>query len=108
MAQPRLFLTAAIIGYLLFFLLTHPKSLIHRKLPELKIRWLQIFPVVTVTISGKIIHIHHWLGFSIILVVSIFFDTGVLSYLFTKGILSGGIIQGLFTPKSFKLIYKKE
>jgi len=28
--------------------------------------------------------------------------------LFTKGILSGGVAQGLFTPKSFKLIYKKE
>lgn len=108
MWQTRIFLTAVIIGYLVFYVLTHPKSFIHGKLPVLKFKRVQLFPIVTVTISGKIIHIHHWVGFSIILVVSIFFDSGVLSLLFTKGILSGGIIQGLFTPKSFKLIYKKE
>lgn len=108
MLQEKAFLTASIIGYLIFYVLTHPKSSVHRKLPKLKIKGFQFFPSVTVTISGKVVHIHHWLGFSIILVISIFVDSGVLSYIFTKGILSGGILQGIFTPRSFKLVYKKD
>ena len=106
MLQERIFLIASIIGYLVFYILTNPKSFVHRKLPKLKIKGLQLLPSVTVTIAGKIYHMHHWLGFSIILVVSIFVTTGVLSLIFTKGVLSGGIVQGIFTPKSFKLIYK--
>src|SRR3990172_9542264 len=102
------FALSSIFGFFLFYVLTHPKSAIHNNLPKLKIKWLQLFPIVAVTISGKTFHIHHWLGFGIILVVSIFVDSGILSSVFTKGILSGGVIQGLFTPKSFKLIYKKD
>jgi len=101
------FLLASIVGYIFVYFYSHPKSFIHRKLPKLKIKSFQFFPSMTITISGKVIHLHHWLGFSIILVVSIFVNSGILSLLFTKGLLSGGIIQGVFTPKSFKLIYKK-
>lgn len=107
LVQTRIFLTASIIGYLIFYVLTHPRSVINKRLPKLKIKALQLFPSVTLTISGKVYHMHHWLGFGIILVISIFFDSGILASLFTKGILSGGIIQGVFTPQSFKLIYKK-
>ncbi len=105
--QTRIFLTASIIGFLIFYVLTHPRSFVHRKLPKLKIKGFQLSPSVTVTIKGKIYHIHHWLGFSIILVVSIFVNTGVLSLIFTKGVLSGGIVQGIFTPQSFRIIYKE-
>ncbi|MFV1917450.1 MAG: hypothetical protein ACC618_03160 [Patescibacteria group bacterium] len=105
--QTRIFLTASIIGYLLFYVLSHPNSTIHKKLPNIKIKWVQFLPSVTITISGKVIHIHHWLGFGLILMVSIFIESGILGSLFTKGILSGSIIQGIFTPKSLKLIYKK-
>ena len=104
MTQTRLFLTAAIIG----FIVSYVHSNLYEKLPKFKIKSIQLFPSVTLTISGKVIHLHHWLGFGIVLVVSIFIDSGILSSIFTKGILSGGVAQGLFTPKSFKLIYKKE
>ncbi|MFV1917457.1 MAG: hypothetical protein ACC618_03195 [Patescibacteria group bacterium] len=105
--QTRIFLAASIIGYLLFYVLTHPKSVVNKHLPKLKIKAFQFSPSVTLTISGKIYHLHHWLGLSLILVASIFIESGVLSLLFTKGLLSGGIIQGVFTPRSFRLIYKK-
>jgi len=108
MLQERIFLTASIIGYLVFYILSHPRSFVHRKLPKLKIRGFQLLPSVTITISGKVIHLHHWLGLSIILVVSIFVSSGILSYIFTKGFLSGSIVQGILTPKSFRLIYKKD
>ena len=108
MAQGIIFLLAAIVGFFIFYILTSPGSSVHKRLPKLKIWRLQLFPTVRLSVSGKIIHLHHWLGFSIILVVSIFIDSGILSHLFTKGVLSGGIVQGLFTPQCFRLVYKKE
>lgn len=108
MFQARIFLTASILGFIAFYILSHPKSVIHRKLPKLKIKGIQLLPSMTITIAGKIYHFHHWLSFSIILVVSIFLDSGILGTLFAKGVLSGGIIQGIFTPRSFRLIYKKK
>jgi hypothetical protein len=89
------------------FLIAHLYSKVYEKLPTLKIKSLQLFPSVKIMISGKIFHLHHWFGFSILLVVSIFINTGLLSYIITKGILSGGIIQGLFSLQgsNSKLIY---
>lgn len=107
MAQGILFLLAAIVGFFIFYVLTSPRSAVHNRLPKFKIWRLQLFPTVRLSISGKIIHLHHWLGFSIILIVSIFIDSGILSYIFTKGVLSGGIVQGLFTSQSFRLIDEK-
>lgn len=108
MAQGIIFLLAAIVGFFIFYVLTSPSSSVNRRLPKLKIWRLQLFPTIRLSLSGKIIHLHHWLGFSIILVVSIFIESGILASLFTKGVLSGGIVQGLFTPQSFRLIYKSE
>ena len=108
MLQILIFLLASVIGYIFLYFYSHPKSFIHKRLPKLKIKSFQFFPSMTITISGKVIHLHHWIGFSIILVVSIFVNSGILSYIFTKGLLSGGILQGVFTPRSFRLIYKKE
>lgn len=88
-------------GFLFFYVY----SKIYDRLPKLKIKSLQLFPSIKIMISGKIFHLHHWLGFSILLVISIFVEGGLLGYLVTKGILTGGAIQGLFTPKSFKIIY---
>jgi len=106
--QILIFTIASIVGYIIFYVLTHPKSKVHNRLPDIKIKWFQFFPVITLTVSGKVVHLHHWLGFSIILVFSIFVNLGFLSHLISKGVLFGGIIQGFLTPKCFQLIYKKE
>jgi len=87
------------------FLMAHIYSKVYEKLPKFKIKSLQLFPSIKILISGKIFHLHHWLGFSILLVISIFVEGGFLGYLVTKGILSGGAIQGLFNPNVFKIIY---
>lgn len=108
MFQTKIFYLALILGYLIFHIFTHPQSAVHKKLPKLEIKRLQLFPSITITISGRVVHFHHWLSFGIILVISVFVDSGLLSHIFVKGILSGGVVQGIFVPRGLKLIYKKD
>ncbi len=98
---------ATALGYLTLRATSHPTSRIRRKLPNVRVKRLQIFPVVRLYIFGRVIHLHHWFAFSIILVFSAFISFGILDYVFTKGLLLGGIIQGLSLPKEHrKMIYK--
>lgn len=98
---------ATALGYLTFRTTTHPSSRIRRKLPNLKVKRLQLFPVFRVYMFRRVIHFHHWFAFSIILIISAFISFGVLDYMFTKGLLLGGIIHGLSLPKEHRrIIYK--
>lgn len=98
---------ATALGYLTFRATGHPTSRIRKKLPNIKTKRVQVFPVVRFKIFGKVIHLHHWFGFSIILVLSFFISAGVLDFIVTKGILLGGIIHGLTLPKEHRrIIYK--
>jgi hypothetical protein len=88
-------------------LFTHPKSKIWKHYPKLKIKRLELLPSVRITIKGRVIHLHHWMNLSIILVITIFM--GVMDSWVTRGVLIGGIVQGLTTPSptARKIIYKK-
>ena len=100
-------LPATALGYLTLRATSHPTSRIRRKLPNLKIKRLQLFPVLRIFMFGRVIHLHHWISFSIILALSAFISFGIFDYMFTKGLLLGGIIQGLRLPKEHrKIIYK--
>jgi hypothetical protein len=85
-------------GYITFRLATHPDSRLHKKLPQIKFRHVQIFPSIIITIRTRIIHIHHWFSFSILLCISIFVTAGILDSWLTRGFLLGGIFQGLRFP----------
>lgn len=98
---------AIALGYLTLKYTTHPSSRIRKKLPNIKTKRIQIFPVIRIHIFGRVIHFHHWFCFSIILILSFFISIGILDFAVTKGILLGGIIQGLRMPKGHrKIIYK--
>lgn len=98
---------ATALGYLTFRVTTHPTSRIRRKLPNLKTKRIQVFPVIRFKVFGRVIHFHHWFCFSIILILSFFTSVGILDFVVTKGILLGGIIQGLTMPKGHrKMIYR--
>ncbi len=100
-------LPATALGYLTFRATSHPTSRIRRKLPNLRMKRLQVFPVLRIYLFGRVIHLHHWFAFSIILAVSTFISVGIFDYVFAKGMLLGGIIQGLRLPKEHRqLIYK--
>lgn len=98
---------ATALGYLASRTVTHPNSRIRRKMPNIKTKRIQVFPVLRIKMFGRVIHLHHWIYFSIILLVSFFVSLGVVDYIVTKGILLGGIIHGLTIPKEHrKIIYK--
>ncbi len=98
---------ATALGYLTLRFTTHPTSRIRRKMPNIKKGRIQVFPVLRLKIFGRVIHIHHWISFSILLLLSFFITTGILDFMVTKGLLLGEIIQGLTLPKEHrKIVYK--
>ncbi len=98
---------ATILGYLTFRATAHPTSRLRKKLPNVRVKRVQIFPVLRINIFGRVIHFHHWMNFSILLILSFFISVGILDFVVTKGILLGGIIHGLMLPKEHrKIVYK--
>lgn len=98
---------ATALGYLTLRATTHPNSRIRRKLPNVKVKRVQFFPVIRIYAFGRVFHFHHWFNFSILLAISAVSSAGALDYTFTRGLLLGGIIQGLTLPREhLKLIYK--
>lgn len=98
---------ATALGYLTLKVTTHPASRIRKKLPNLKIKRVQLFPVIRFYLFGRVIHLHHWVNFSILLLLSLFITNEFLDFTVTKGLLLGGIIQGLTMPKEHrKIVYK--
>ncbi|MBI2601318.1 hypothetical protein HYW42_05205 [Candidatus Daviesbacteria bacterium] len=77
-------------------------------MPNVIIGKVQIFPVLRIQIRGSVIHFHHWFHFSLMLGYSFIASAGILDHSFTRGILLGGIIQGLSLPKEYrKIIYRE-
>ncbi len=106
------FLPAAAFGYLIFQIITHPESIIWQKLPPVKTRRVQVFPSIRLVVFNRTIHFHHWFNFAILLGFSAFASSSFLDHSVTRGILFGGMIQGLSVPASKsvypprKLIYR--
>jgi len=101
---------SAIIGYFTFRVTSHPDSKVWKRLPQVKVKWFQVFPSIRIFIKGRVIHFHHWFSLSILLCISIFVSGGILDSWITRGVLMGGIIQGLTTqsPTARKIIYRKK
>lgn len=96
------------LGYLAFKATAHPTSRIRRKLPNIKTRRVQVFPVIRIFLFGRVIHFHHWVNFSALLLLSIFISLGILDHMITRGILIGGIIHGLTLPKEHRRIVYRD
>lgn len=98
---------ATALGYLASRTVTHPTSRIRRKMPNIKTKRVQVFPVLRIKVFGRVIHFHHWIYLSVILAVSFFVSLGIVDYVVTKGIILGTIIHGLTLPKQHrKIVYK--
>ncbi len=87
--------------------LSDPRSKVQKKIPFLKLKWFQILPSIKIHVKGKIFHLHHWMHFSIIFLISVIVNNGVLSLPVTKGLLLGGIIQGLTFTDWKRIISQK-
>ena len=98
---------ATALGYLTLKATTHPTSHFRRKLPNIKTRRVQLFPVIRFYLFGRVFHLHHWINFSILLLLSLFISNNFLDFTVTQGLLLGGIIQGLTLPHEHrKVVYK--
>lgn len=95
---------ATALGYLTFRATTHPTSRIRRKMPNVRMKRVQIFPVLRIRMFGRMIHLHHWFSFSVLLISTAFINMGVLELPLAKGLLLGGVIQGLTLPRGSKRV----
>lgn len=96
---------ATALGYYTLKATTHPASRIRRNMPSLKLKRVQFFPVIRVHLFGKTIHFHHWFNFSILLATTAFINAGILDTTIARGLLLGGVIQGLTLPKGHKKVF---
>ncbi len=100
-------LAATFLGFIGFNALTHDQSRFKKHLPNIIIGKIQIFPVLRIHLKGKTLHLHHWFNFSLILGYSLVASAGIFDHMITRGLLVGGILQGLSLPKEYRrLIYR--
>lgn len=98
---------ATALGYLTSRIVSHPTSRVRKKLPNIKTKRVQVFPSIRLNVFNRVIHLHHWVNYSIVLFLSFFISNGILDLMVTKGILFGMIIHGLALPKEHrKIIYR--
>ncbi|BCX14884.1 MAG: hypothetical protein KatS3mg088_567 [Patescibacteria group bacterium] len=64
------FFLSLIFGYEIAKNNSKPGSKLHQKLPFIKIKFIQISPNLKIDFREKIIHIHHWLYMSLLLIIS--------------------------------------
>lgn len=97
---------AAALGFMTVNAATNPNSKVWRKLVRrsLRTKRVQVFPSFRINVAGRTIHFHHWLNFSLLLAFSFYLGSGFLSDLFTRGLLLGGILQGLSLPREHRSI----
>jgi hypothetical protein len=97
---------ASYLGFLTFNLTKYPSGKIGKKLPEVKFKAIQVSPHIKFHIKGRIIHMHHWLTLSMIIIASLFITNAFLDSYFTRSFLAGGILQGLSFPDYRRIIYR--
>jgi hypothetical protein len=98
-------LLAAIAGFVILQYVTHStKSKIRRKMPDIRIKRIQVFPILRFRYKGKIIHFHHWFNFAILLAISTFVTSSFLDSSITRGFLMGGMLQGLLLENNRNIL----
>ena len=106
MINSLIFTLSILVGYIFNKSLSKKGSKINRRLPLIKIKFLQFSPNIKIHFKSRSIHIHHWLTYTVVLIITLTTNTVVLDTLFSKGYLIGGILQGLSFPDWKKIIVK--
>ncbi len=95
------------IGFGIFYITSHPRSRVHKKLKTRKLKNLQILPSVRLIRQEKTYHFHHWFLLSIIYSMLLFKKRFRKSKMM-HGILAGGILQGFLYKDRFKFRYQTQ
>ncbi|OGY10234.1 MAG: hypothetical protein A3D26_02635 [Candidatus Blackburnbacteria bacterium RIFCSPHIGHO2_02_FULL_44_20] len=99
---------AIISGYAAFYYLSHPHSKFSYKIPEIKItKRLQLSPAIRLFARGRVIHLHHWFNCTLLLLISIYVSGGLIDSTLFKGLMIGGMLQGLSFPQR-RLVYTQK
>lgn len=96
MQQVLYLIFCSFLGYKAQNLLNHPDSKLYKRLPNIKLKFIQFTPNVKIFLGNKEIHIHHWFTYSVVLIITVTFGSvGILETMAAKGFLAGSVIQGL-------------
>ncbi len=102
------FLISSTISYITLNIFTNTNKGLNRKMPVLKIKFIQVCPYIRIHIKGHFIWLHHWISLSLIFIIS-FYANGVFwDSILTKGALIGGILHGLTMPEWKKIFVNKK
>ena len=101
-----IFVISAILGYFSFYYLSHPERKKHR-VPKIGVWNIEFLPNFRLHIGSKTYHLHHWFLFALIILLPILLREDFSYPMVFKGVLVGGILQGLTYPNKFKFRYPR-
>lgn len=94
------------VGFLLFWLTSHPRSRVHKRLPAKKIKNVHVLPRIQIQHKNREYHLHHWLNLSSLYLLLLLKRRRVLRSKVVHGFFLGSILQGLTYKDRFKIIKK--
>lgn len=95
-----------LLGFSFFWMTSHPKSPLNKKLPEKSIKNLSYSPNIHIRREDKAYRLHHWAIFSFLYLLFIFIRKGFLKSKIMRGFMFGSIIQGLTYKDRFNFMKK--
>jgi hypothetical protein len=101
-----IFIVSVIAGYYFFLYLSHPSKKKNR-LPKIGIWNIEFLPNFRLHIGSKTYHLHHWFILALLILIPFLLTERFIYPTVFKGILVGGIFQGLRYPNRFKFRYPR-
>ena len=101
------FILSAFWGFIIAFFFSHPTHPISvkRRVPSIRIKWIQFTPNLKINLHSYEIHIHHWIHILVIYITLTVYPGNLLdSHMAIQGFLLGGVGQGLLYRDRFSII----
>lgn len=92
-------------GFSLFFLTSHPRSPLRRRLPTKKVGKIHVLPSIRMTVRNKDIHFHHWFNLAVLYLILLGTSSKFVQHEVLQGFLLGGIVQGLTFKDCFRIVH---
>lgn len=97
---------SAASSFILLHITSHPASKFRKNAKLIKIKRLEIYPCLRLHLQTRVIHIHHWVYWSALLIISIPTNFKILDLNSVQAIMLGAFLQGFtINKKARKLVY---
>ncbi len=98
------FAVAATAGFSFFWLTSHPKSSVHKKIKQRRVN-LYLLPHIKIETEDKEYHLHHWINLtSLYVLLCSARSRKLLGSKLLNGFIVGGILQGLCYKDRFDIV----